>query len=245
MSVSTITTKHRFHQDTWENTWTNVGIDGATDVNPPTTARPTSLVRTTATPAPATPRATALVAGASPTETELPPPARCVETGPDRSPACAVQCTKKFWRWSFWVTQYNVDMTLGNGEHQGIGIIGYEYQFDPRFPASAGLPRAWDLPAGGAGSFAFDIKIANPENAEVQAAALCAPMVEMNYTLIHNHGRTLATREPSDIEYSEPPIHRLDWFSLGPIPYDQWRTSRSTPMVRSAPWSRRSKRLGW
>ncbi|MCB9736821.1 MAG: hypothetical protein H6745_29935 [Deltaproteobacteria bacterium] len=47
--------------------------------------------------------------------------------------ACHPWCTDHTDRYSFWVTQYNVGGTFGWGEHQGIGVIGYAYDWDARF----------------------------------------------------------------------------------------------------------------
>ena len=50
--------------------------------------------------------------------------------------ACTARCTEKFWRWNFFVTNYNVEGSWGIGEHQGIFITGNSYQYDKRFRPS-------------------------------------------------------------------------------------------------------------
>lgn len=62
---------------------------------------------------------------------------------------CHPGCTDTHWRWSLWTTNYNVAGTLGYGEHQGNGLIGYAYRYDPRFGPADGLDPPW-RGAGGA-----------------------------------------------------------------------------------------------
>lgn len=61
---------------------------------------------------------------------------------------CHPACQDTYWRWSLWTTNYNVSGTLGYGEHQGNGIIGYVYRYDPRFAPEEGLPPPWRTAAG-------------------------------------------------------------------------------------------------
>ena len=53
--------------------------------------------------------------------------------GEPTAPACSERCSTENYRWSFWVTQYNVGNTWGNGEHQGIRVLGHKYKHDSRF----------------------------------------------------------------------------------------------------------------
>ncbi len=70
------------------------------------------------------------------------------ETGQLLLGPCHPGCQETYWRWSMWTTNYNVSGTLGYGEHQGNGIIGYAYRHDPRFGAEDGVERPWRTAAG-------------------------------------------------------------------------------------------------
>ncbi len=61
---------------------------------------------------------------------------------------CHPACQDTYWRWSMWTTNYNVSGTLGYGEHQGNGLIGYAYRYDPRFGPDQGVPPPWRSAAG-------------------------------------------------------------------------------------------------
>ncbi len=61
---------------------------------------------------------------------------------------CTPHCTSSLTRHSLWVSVYNVSGTLGYGEHQGLGAIGYRYTFDARFEADAGIAPPWQLADG-------------------------------------------------------------------------------------------------
>ncbi|MCX4242498.1 hypothetical protein [Paraliomyxa miuraensis] len=70
------------------------------------------------------------------------------ETGERLLGPCHPGCQETYWRWSMWTTGYNVSGTLGYGEHQGNGIIGYAYRYDPRFGPADGVERPWRTPQG-------------------------------------------------------------------------------------------------
>ena len=113
------------------------------------------------------------------------------------APACEPACVRKVWEWRFWFTNYNVDESFGIGEHQGIGIFGYEYAYDPRWlPREGPVRPPWPATAG---RDDFEGQIQRPDEsgpaAEVLRSALCAQPVEIHRRLIYNHGRTLAQRE--------------------------------------------------
>ena len=61
---------------------------------------------------------------------------------------CHPACMDSYRRWSLWTTNYNVDGTLGYGEHQGNGIIGYAYHYDTRFGPDDGLDPPWRTASG-------------------------------------------------------------------------------------------------
>lgn len=63
---------------------------------------------------------------------------------------CAAPCVEMTYRHSLWVTVYNVSGTLGYGEHQGLGVIGYRYEHDPRFSDAGGIALPWRQADGNA-----------------------------------------------------------------------------------------------
>jgi hypothetical protein len=161
---------------------------------------------------------------------------------------CDPKCAKKFWRFSLWVTNYNVDGSAGAGEHQGIGLFGHEYLFDERFTAADGNRRAWDqtdsddkfiaaiaklydLDGEQAGGDKFIAAISNPDNELVEAAAFCE-VSKTNFKLIYNHGRTLANQAAYWDFYSDPPMTRLISFTIGPLNPDQWQNASAPGMVK-------------
>ena len=143
--------------------------------------------------------------------------ADCSSSGP-----CDPGCVAQHFRWSFWTTNYNVAGTLGYGEHQGNGIIGVRYVFDPRYGAGEGISRPWDE-----GASQFERRTLNPggevyEEAPpmegddddlwsgeshphvpralvheaIEAAALCEVEVVLDERYF-NHGATLAESVPN------------------------------------------------
>lgn len=106
-------------------------------------------------------------------------------------PRCNETCVQKVWAWRFWVTNYNVDESLGLGEHQGIGIFGFEYTVDPRFPPAANEPRAWAAPSN------LRERVTEPP-AVVSKTTLCGAPRLVNQKMIYNHGRTLAGTTSGD-----------------------------------------------
>lgn len=61
---------------------------------------------------------------------------------------CAAHCVDQTWRWTLWVTVYNVAGTLGYGEHQGLGVVGRRYVYDDRFGPGDGIAAPWRLADG-------------------------------------------------------------------------------------------------
>lgn len=79
------------------------------------------------------------------------PDCDCSATTPDGAYVlgpCAAPCVEQTWRWSLWATVYNVAGTLGYGEHQGLGLIGLRYAYDPRFEPADGIDPPWQQPDG-------------------------------------------------------------------------------------------------
>ncbi len=134
---------------------------------------------------------------------------------------CDGRCQSRWWRWSFWVTQYNVSETWGWGEHQGIAIFGDQYTYDERFgfatpgaavppwrhPATGGLWRQGDRVTG---ERQFEMRTTNPSgeapegtqlnNVAAGTSAFCGHTRTSDQP-IYNHGRTLARAVPSDRWY--------------------------------------------
>jgi len=167
-------------------------------------------------------------------EAGLKPPSECTEkdeAGNYKMTSCSETCQMKFWRWSFWVTNYNVDASAGAGEHQGIGIFGYEYHFDSRFPPSSGIARTWEKEATSKGDFLK--QISNPDHGGVQDSALC----NSNHTifrLIYNHGRTVANEAAYWDAFTVPPMTRLNTFTAGPLAHKQWSKAEDPDSERQA-----------
>lgn len=115
---------------------------------------------------------------------------------------CHLLCRSKVWEWRFWVTNYNVGETYGNGEHQGIGIYGFEYEFDDRHGPEQGLIKQplWE------DETELDNVVARPDE-RWSKRALCKQPTQIYKKLIYNHGRTLAQGKSKS------------W-------WDQWRSSR-------------------
>lgn len=65
---------------------------------------------------------------------------------------CEAHCMTETWRYGLWVSVYNVAGTLGYGEHQGLGAIGYRYAYDTRFESADGMAAPWRLADGSAWS---------------------------------------------------------------------------------------------
>jgi len=155
----------------------------------------------------------------------------------EESSVCSLNCRSKFWRWSFWVTNYNVAGSFGKGQHQGIGVFGYEYVFDPRFPTSSGKKPIWEK----ASSSGFGKKISYPDHSAVKSAAICSQR-QIFSRYIHNHGRTVAAvkvarkrRLEGDIlrtNLNDIPIKRLSTFTVGPLDYKQWNDSKNSNVKR-------------
>jgi hypothetical protein len=144
---------------------------------------------------------------------------------------CDGRCVSKYWRWTFWVTQMNVDRnhSLGLAEHQGIGILGFEYTFDGRFlwnaPGATMPPwrRSADSSEWRKGDLwqhnrfdnsttQFRMRTTNPSG-ETQAtrptslatnqaglSAYCG-MTDLIDRPIYNHGRSLARTFATDSGY--------------------------------------------
>lgn len=156
----------------------------------------------------------------------------CTDTHPSRvsatNPAglcramCDPTCQSEYWRWNFWVTQYNVSGTFGLGEHQGIAIIGHSYRYDDRFAWNAAGAAAPPWRQGGAlwaqgmnvtAARQFEMRTTNPSgettadvpvsqsNQAATTSAYCAhtPLID---TPIYDHGRSLARTVPTDAWYA-------------------------------------------
>ena len=79
------------------------------------------------------------------------PECDCTATNPDGTfvlGPCAAPCVERTWRWSLWTTVYNVAGTLGYGEHQGLGLIGWRFSYDARFGSEDGIDPPWRLADG-------------------------------------------------------------------------------------------------
>jgi len=108
---------------------------------------------------------------------------------------CSDECTKYNWSWSFFTTNYSVSATYKVGEHQGIFIIGNEYNFDDRFRASMSKVK-WTK-----GSFKEIVEAPySSDDSKKQSLpfgdrALCKHKRIEDYSLdIYNHGRTVAKK---------------------------------------------------
>lgn len=148
-------------------------------------------------------------------------------------PRCSGQCQATWWRWSFWVTQYDVHAwNLDIGEHQGIAIFGDQYRYDERFawnaPGAAMPPwrhanqSLWRSGDQVTPARQFAMRTSNPSGesaAQVQqhsvpasTSAFCAYNRTFD-TPIYNHGRSLARTVPTDREYQrvgQIPLRHLD-----------------------------------
>jgi len=155
---------------------------------------------------------------------------------------CAEECREHLWRFSFWVTQYDVSKTFGFGEHQGPAVIGYHYQYDLRFSwnhPGAPLP-PWRHPVTGAlwqqgdgtvDALQFRLRTTNPAG-ERQASTWSVPVSQRNdaveflacgdpervvWRLLYNHGRTIGAIVPTDSWFQRRqllPIYLLDSFTI-------------------------------
>lgn len=174
-----------------------------------------------------------------------PPNPGCLDRHPSRittanpmgfcRPMCDPVCVSQYWRYVFWVTQYNVSGTFGWGEHQGIGIIGHEYGYDDRFPwntLGARMP-PWRHPMTGQlwaqgmqvpAATQFTMRTTNPSGesaGNVPVSQSGQPATQSAYCFhslhldrpIYNHGRSLARAVPTDNYYRSRdliPMRQLD-----------------------------------
>jgi len=155
---------------------------------------------------------------------------------------CTAQCTEKFWRWNFFVTNYNVGKTLGLGEHTGIFITGNSYQYDKRFPASMSkIEPTWKIGSPFAAIVEHPGRSESGLDDRVSSYALCAHDV-LHRRNIFNHGRTVARNfsDPllllamSGLEGGDPPVDSISTVELGPLEHREWgapnnpKTKRAT-----------------
>ena len=189
--VQTIITQHQLKNETWEQTWNNVGITGGAAPSP-------------------TPDCQAKNAA-----------------GRFKLPSCAEDCQQKFWRWGFWVTNYNVDGSADFGQHQGIAVVGNEFIIDPRFPHADGKKGTWERE----GAADYQKELAKPRNTTVEVAALCDSS-QSNFRLIYNHGRTIALQAVAWDGYSTPPIKELRSITVGPVTHDKWSNTTDPASLR-------------
>lgn len=130
-------------------------------------------------------------------------------------PLCTVECTKKFRRWSYFLTQYHIDSSLYQGTHQGVWIYSAEYLYDPRFLAKDGVVKQeWKDDSEPVLSIVKD-----PKHEEVSRQALCGFNEKKN--VINNHGRTLALKY-ADGEEGVSPVNRMATFTIGPLEHKDW-----------------------
>lgn len=135
---------------------------------------------------------------------------------------CDPACQSDYWRWNFWVTQYNVSGTYGWGEHQGIAIIGHSYRYDDRFawnaPGAAMPPwrqggALWAQGMAVSVARQFEMRTTNPSGestANVPVSQSTQPATRFAYcsharlidTPIYDHGRALARIVPTDTYYA-------------------------------------------
>ncbi|MEZ4404087.1 MAG: hypothetical protein R3B06_28960 [Kofleriaceae bacterium] len=181
---------------------------------------------------------------------QCPPNPSCTDTSPTMvsatnpagfcRPMCDGACQSDYWRWSFWVTQYNVSGTYGWGEHQGISIIGHAYRYDDRFAWNAPGAAAPPWRQGGAlwrqglrvsSARQFEMRTTNPSGetsadvptslanlpASTQAFCSITPLIDRP---IYNHGRALARAVPTDGYYARRSLIPMRPLSIA----DQCRT---------------------
>jgi hypothetical protein len=143
---------------------------------------------------------------------------------------CHPLCVEKAWEWRFWVTNYNVGSTWGQGEHQGIGIFGFEYAFDRRIPPERGTVQPpWNAP-----NSIMSVVSRPDEHGEagiVLRSGLCEnPLPPRHHQFIFNHGRTLA-RHPSSAQGDDQkdpriagryPVEARARISIPPVPHSEW-----------------------
>jgi len=139
------------------------------------------------------------------------------------------------------VTQYDVANTLGMGEHQGISLVGFSYDFDRRFPWNQpGLPLPpwrksdgtfWQQGDGTVEREQFTLRMSNPAG-ELQASPADFPVSQTNtvtdsaacntatptgFRQLYNHGRSLAVTIPPNNSYFATneliPAYQLDTIS--------------------------------
>lgn len=146
---------------------------------------------------------------------------------------CNGTCQSRWWRWSFWVTQYDVQAwNFDIGEHQGISIFGDEYRYDDRFawnaPGAAMPPwrhpnqRLWQIGDAVTVPRQLEMRTTNPSGespAMVQQHSVPASTnafcghARTYDTSLYNHGRTMARAVPSDGEFRNRnllPLRHLD-----------------------------------
>lgn len=121
------------------------------------------------------------------------------ERGAYRLPVCSPACVQSLRQWRFWFSNYNVDESYGGGEHQGIGLFGYEYRYDTRFRRGDSVARPpWNPAVAADADVTFAARMQRPEasgpSRDLHDSALCEAPRPLLERLIYNHGRTLAAR---------------------------------------------------
>jgi hypothetical protein len=149
--------------------------------------------------------------------------------------ACADACIEKVWQWRFWYTNYNVSGSWGYGEHQGIGIFGFEYSYDPRFPPQDGKVRA---PWARAEEHPARQRLMRPQAdtpaAAVEEHALCAAPLPTFERFLFNHGRTLALLESGsnwDAAGLWMDVAARGTITRGPVKRNEWQSEASPVRV--------------
>lgn len=149
--------------------------------------------------------------------------------------ACSDACVEKVWQWRFWYTNYNVSGSWGFGEHQGIGLFGFEYSYDPRFPPQDGKVRApWTRTEEHPARRRLMRPQPDTPAATVEDHALCAAPLPIFERFLFNHGRTLALMESGsnwDSAGLWMDVPAQGTITRGPVPGIEWKSQTSPVRV--------------